>query len=67
LLVERVVPAGNTPSAAKLRDMHMLVTNAGGRERTEAEWRELLDTAGFRLAGLTAAGPAFHVLEGTCG
>lgn len=64
LVIERVLPPGNTPSIAKLRDVHMLVGNVGGRERTEAEWRTLLAAGGFRLASSTAAGPAYHVLEG---
>jgi hypothetical protein len=35
LVAERVVPAANAPSAAKLFDINMLVV-VGGRERTEA-------------------------------
>jgi SAM-dependent methyltransferase len=63
LLIERVMPLGNTPSPAKLRDLHMLVTNAGGRERTEAEWETLLATGGFQLRTVTPAGPVYHLLE----
>jgi len=47
LVIERVVPAGNGPSEAKLFDINMLVV-AGGRERTEREFGAL-----FRDAGLT--------------
>jgi len=64
LVIERVMPPGNTPSVAKLRDLHMLVGNAGGRERTETEWRTVLASAGFDLASLTRTGPAYHILEG---
>jgi hypothetical protein len=46
LLVEQVVPPGNTPSPSKLRDITMLV-ETGGRERTEAEFRSLFAAAGF--------------------
>ena len=49
LLVEQVVPPGNEPSLSKLYDLHMLVL-AGGCERTEAEFRRLLGSAGLQLA-----------------
>lgn len=44
--LESVIPAGNEPSGAKWLDllMHTLV---GGRERTDAEWRLLLEGAGL--------------------
>ena len=63
LVIERVMPAGNLPSVAKLRDMHMLVSNAGGRERTEREWRTVLEAGGFRLRALTATGLTYYALE----
>jgi hypothetical protein len=40
---ESVVAAGNEPSGAKWLDLLMLVL--GGRERTEPEWRRLLEAA----------------------
>lgn len=49
LLVEYSVGEENRPSIGKTADMVML-TSTGGRERTIAEHRELLATAGFRLA-----------------
>ena len=45
LLLESVVADGNEPQGAKWLDLLMLVL--GGRERTEEEWRGLLDGAGF--------------------
>jgi hypothetical protein len=39
LICERIVPPGNEPSSAKLIDLHMMMTNHGGKERTEAEYR----------------------------
>ena len=61
LLPERMTPSGPMLSAALL-DLIMLAY-AGGRERTEAEFTQLLDQAGLRLVSTTplAAGP--HVLE----
>lgn len=48
LLIELIVPARNLPSFATMLDLLMLAY-AGGRERTEDEYRELLTSAGFRL------------------
>jgi hypothetical protein len=46
LITESVIPPGNEPEGAKWLDLLMLVL-AGGRERTEPEWRALLEGAGF--------------------
>jgi hypothetical protein len=48
LITESVVPPGNEADGAKWLDLLMLVL-AGGRERTEAEWRALLEGAGLRV------------------
>jgi hypothetical protein len=45
LVRESVLQPGNEPHGAKWLDLLMLVI--GGRERTESEWRALLDGAGF--------------------
>jgi hypothetical protein len=45
-VVESVVQPGNDPDGAKWLDLLMLVL-AGGRERTEREWSELLTDTGF--------------------
>jgi DNA-binding HxlR family transcriptional regulator len=45
LVLESVIRSGNEPQGAKWLDLLMLVL--GGRERTEEDWRELLDGAGF--------------------
>jgi hypothetical protein len=47
LATETVIPPGNDPNGAKWLDLLMLVI--GGRERTEPEWRTLLDGAGFEV------------------
>lgn len=49
LIIEMVLPPGNTPSIGKLLDVDMMLTTHGGRERTEAEWRVLLEQCGFVL------------------
>lgn len=63
LICERIVPSGNEPSPAKLIDLHMMMTNHGGRERTEAEYRELLGAAGLRLARVVATATPWSLIE----
>jgi hypothetical protein len=46
-LVEFIVPAGDTPHMAKMIDLTMLGM-LPGRERTEPQWRALLESCGFR-------------------
>lgn len=46
LVIDAVVPAGNEPHGAKWLDLLMLALFAG-RERDEAQWRELLAAGGF--------------------
>jgi hypothetical protein len=48
LVIERVVQAGNDPHGAKWLDL-LLLALFGGRERDEAQWRSLLDGAGFAV------------------
>jgi O-methyltransferase domain len=47
LITETVLQPGNEPEGAKWLDLLMLVL-AGGRERTEPEWRALLEGAGLQ-------------------
>lgn len=63
LLVEEVVPPGNEPSLSKLMDLNMMAV-AGGRERTEAEFRDLLEAAGFKLARIVNTQSPMKVIEG---
>jgi predicted O-methyltransferase YrrM len=48
LLAESILAPANVFDFGKLIDLNMLVMT-GGRERTEAEYRELLAQAGFRM------------------
>jgi hypothetical protein len=48
-IVEHIVPGPDEPHFAKLFDIHMLCWGTG-RERTEAEYAQLLSAAGFRHA-----------------
>jgi hypothetical protein len=63
LIVERPLPPGNEPALdAVLGDIVMLV-HTGGRERTEAEYRALLEAADLRLTRTVATTTPFTVLE----
>lgn len=58
LIIEAVVPDDDREHLSKLLDLEMLVA-ATGRERTEAEYAELLRQAGFRFTRtVPTVGPA---------
>lgn len=63
LICERIVPPGNEPSSAKLIDLHMLMTNHGGKERTEEEYRALLAAAGLGVERIVATSTPWSVIE----
>jgi SAM-dependent methyltransferase len=63
LVLEMVRPAGPEPHFAKLLDIEMLVL-AGGRERTESEFRRLFADAGFNLARTISTELPITALEG---
>jgi hypothetical protein len=48
IIVDTVVPETDEPHFSKFFDLNMLVMT-GGKERTEAEFRQLLLSAGFKL------------------
>jgi alkyl hydroperoxide reductase subunit AhpC/ubiquinone/menaquinone biosynthesis C-methylase UbiE len=62
LLIEMVLPPGNTPHPGKVLDMMMLV-GPGGRERTGQEYAQLLEQAGFRLTRIVPTESAVSVIE----
>ena len=63
LLIERVIPAANEPSVSKWMDLTMLVV-AGGRERTEQEYRTLLERAGFAVSSISLTAAHLSLIEG---
>jgi hypothetical protein len=63
LLVECVVPTGNAPSISKDFDITMM-TFPGGIERTEAEFRTLLEKSGFELTSVTPTSTMVRIVEG---
>lgn len=62
LVIESVIQPGNDPSPGKMIDIVMLLI--GGRERTEAEFRALMDAAGFDVTRIVATSSPVSVLEG---
>jgi len=67
LVIERILPERIDPNDARTRsafisDINMFL-NPGGRERTEAEFRDLLSQAGLRLARVVAMPSPQAVIE----
>jgi len=63
LVAECVLPRGNTESFAKWLDLTMMVL-PGGRERTEAEYRDLFRAAGLELTRVVPTASEIHLIEG---
>jgi hypothetical protein len=64
LVLDFVMPPGDTPHLAKISDLNMLAM-MGGKERTESEWRELLTTAGFASIEVRPTGTPFAIIQAT--
>lgn len=62
LVIEGLVAEGDGPDPTKLSDLVMLGI-AGGRERTAAEFTELLEPAGFAVRRVVPSGGPYSVIE----
>jgi hypothetical protein len=62
LIIEMVLPTGNTPHPGKMLDIVMLAV-AGGQERTVPEYRQLLEKAGFQLTRVVPTESAVSIVE----
>ena len=62
ILLESVLPPGNTPDFGKIIDLEMLAM-PGGRERTEEEFRALFAHAGFELTRIVPTQSPLSVIE----
>jgi hypothetical protein len=62
LIIERVLPKENEKSEAILFDINMLVMTEG-QERTEGEYKKLLEASGFTLHQVICTESAVSVLE----
>jgi hypothetical protein len=63
LLIEPIIPPGNAASFNKLLDLLMLVWTSGGRERTEAEHRTLLASAGLQVVRVITTESPLVIIE----
>ncbi len=64
LVVEMVIPSGDTPHFGKLLDVEMMAIFSGGRERTEAEYHQLFQAAGFQITRIVPTASPVSVIEG---
>ena len=62
LIIEAVISGANEFSIAKLLDLEVLVMG-GGKERTELEFRILLNASGFDLDQLLMTRESISVIE----
>ena len=62
LIVEMIVPLGDAPSVAKLLDLEMMVMT-GGKERTEEEYKTLLEESGLKHIRTIPTQESISVLE----
>ena len=62
LLSEGIVPSGGEPAEAKLFDINMLVS-CGALERTEQEYGDLLDAAGFEMTRMIPTRSPLSLIE----
>ena len=65
LVIERFIPAGNVPSPNRVYDLVALALSGAeeGRERTEAEFRQLFAAAGFTLRRVIPTDSRVALLE----
>lgn len=63
LIVEMIMPPGNEPFVGKLIDLESLLTTPGGYERSEAQYRSLLETAGFQVTNIIPTQTANSIIE----
>lgn len=63
LLVESVLKPSNQPDPGRFNDITMLAVAPGGRERTEVEFKELLQPAGFTLTRVIPATGMTSIVE----
>jgi hypothetical protein len=62
LVVENIIRPGNEFAPGKFLDLQMLIF-PGGRERTEQEFRELFEAAGWRLTRVVSTAVPESVIE----
>jgi len=64
LLIETVISEDNKVAFGKMLDLQMLIGTEKGKERTENEFRNIFETAGFRLNRVVKTVSPFCIIEG---
>ena len=62
LLLEMIIPPGNTPSTSKFMDLEVFVMG-GGKERTREEYNKLVTAAGFSLKRIIETEGDYSIIE----
>ncbi|CAN5516369.1 methyltransferase [soil metagenome] len=62
LIIEMIVPQGSEPSPSKIMDLQMLIME-GGKERTQAEYGQLLAAAQLQLLRIIPTRSAYSIIE----
>jgi hypothetical protein len=62
LVIDSIIPSGNTPHSGKVMDILMMVF-AEGRERTEADFQNLFEQAGLKLSNISTTPTALTIIE----
>ena len=63
LIAETVLPDGSQSAIGKFMDLQMMVFTADGHFRTEAEFRSLLEQAGFRVVRIVQSSHIVSLVE----
>ena len=63
LIVERVVGSGPDSFLAKFLDVNMMMLVNGGCERTETEYRNIIEAAGFEVTNVVPSKAGVSVIE----
>ncbi len=63
IIIESIIPPGNEFSISKLLDLEVLLMG-GGKERTEDEYQQLLQKAGFNFSRIIHTCENVSVIEG---
>lgn len=64
LVIDPLMPLGNSPSPAKVLDIEMLVGCAGGVARMETEFRALFARAGLQVNRILSMPSPYSIIEG---
>jgi hypothetical protein len=62
LIIESIIPSGNEFSIAKLLDLEVLVMG-GGQERTEEEFRKIINSSGFVIGNIIQTQESISIIE----